>query len=145
MIRYKTNKILEAILKLFHYFISTMISFIGYNITQKKILTTSHTFREKLFILKIERDSTGIWKLWTFGTGTEDEMSKFLFKIRLFKDKLSVNWEAQVISIDKPSAEVLQQNGILSIDNDFLRRLCTVDVKDENYYRLDYDFEDLEI
>ena len=92
-----------------------------------------------------ERDSTGRWKFWTFGAGTEDKMSKFFFKINLFKEELSVRWKAQVISIDKPSAEVLQQNGILSIDNDFLRRLCTVDVKDENYYRLDYDFEVLEI
>ena len=106
-------------------------------------LTRRQSFRENEFFLKMEEDSTGRWHFLTVGFGTEEELSRYFFNIRLFKDKISHTFQGPVISIDKPRTEVLKQRDGLVLDFDSVKGLSK---KKCNILReLSFDFDILHI
>jgi hypothetical protein len=97
------------------------------------------TFNDTLFLHMLVKSAEKTRYIWVYGIGSEKEMTKFSFKLRLYHPGVDneVVCKGRVTSIDIPKAEVVSGKQCIVVAEDFLLWVA----KDES---LRYDLEILE-
>jgi hypothetical protein len=79
-------------------------------------------FRNETFIVKFVSSERTFYS-WVFGVGSTEEMKKFGFRVKFFGSMESASYEGPVISIDKPTRDVINEKAGLVMSNEFVRRI----------------------
>jgi hypothetical protein len=71
------------------------------------------------------RDESGHWHLWTYGLGTQDEMSKFIVNHKLFNEVVKDNFccTTSVVSIDKSVKDVIANEEAYILKDSNMKRI----------------------
>ncbi len=81
--------------------------------------------RGKDFLRMTVRDESGHWHLWTYGLGTQDEMSKFIVNHKLFNEVVKDNFccTTSVVSIDKSVKDVIANEEAYILKDSNMKRI----------------------
>ena len=80
-------------------------------------------FRNETFFTKFCSDQNCCFHSWIFGVGSTEEMKKFGFRVKFFGSMESASYEGPVISIDKPTRDVINEKVGLVMSSEFVRRI----------------------
>jgi hypothetical protein len=81
--------------------------------------------RGKDFLRMTVRDESGHWHFWTYGLGTQEEMSTFIATMKLSKKGVTDTFcfTASVISIDKSVKDVIANKEAFTVTDAVIRRI----------------------
>jgi hypothetical protein len=71
------------------------------------------------------REESGQWHFWTYGLGTQEEMSKFTANLKLFNKVVKDNFcsTTSVVSIDKSVKDVIANEEAFILKDSNMKRI----------------------
>ncbi len=71
------------------------------------------------------REESGHWHFWTYGLGTQEEMSKFTANLKLFNEVVKENFSSttSVVSIDKSVKDVITNEEAYILKESNMKRI----------------------